>query len=89
MSQELDIVGRLRHIEDLLAALVKAHLSNVITKELNDPKMKKLYSLTGDYTIRELERKIGLPRSSISKVWQRWESLGLLIKEGKTYRKVL
>lgn len=89
MSQELDIVARLRRIEDLLTALVKSKLTSVIEQELSDPKMKKLYELTGECTVRELSKETGFSIATISRVWQRWENLGLIVKEGKKYRKLL
>ena len=89
MSHELDIVERLRRIEDLLAALVHMRLSSVMEQELIDPKMKKLYELTGECTARELSEETGLGIATISRVWQRWENLGLIVKKGKKYRKLL
>lgn len=89
MNQELDIVARLRRIEDLLTALVKSKLTSVIEQELSDPKMKKLYELTGECTVRELKKKTGFAIGTISRIWQRWENLGLIVKDGKRYRKVV
>lgn len=89
MIEQEEIVIRLKHVEDLLCSFVKSQMFSIVEKELNDPKIKKLYNLTGEYTTRELENKVGLSRSTISNTWKHWESLGLLIKDGKTYRKVL
>lgn len=89
MDNQTDLVASLRRIEDLLTVLVKSQLSDVISHELSDKKIKQLYDLTGGYTARELEKRTNYSLASISRIWQRWESLGLLIKDGKTYRKVL
>jgi predicted transcriptional regulator len=80
---------QLQRIEDLLTSLVRIQLSDVVKKELDEPDMKKLYILTGNHTIRDIEKKTNIPRSTISRIWQQWEQSGLLIKNGKTYRKVL
>lgn len=89
MNEQTEVLTCLRRIEDLLTTLVKAQLADVLAKELSAPKMKKLYDLTGDYAVRELEEKISLSRSTISNIWQRWERLGFLIKDGKQYRTVI
>ncbi len=85
MSEELETLKR---IETLLAALVKAKLSDEIGIRLKDPKRKPLYELTGKGTVRDLARKTGFSIGQISKVWQEWEQAGLLIKDGKQYKKV-
>jgi predicted transcriptional regulator len=87
LGQEIGV--QLQRIEDLLTTLVKTQLSNVIKIELGQSDMKKLYAFTGNQTIREIEKEIKIPRTTISRIWQRWEQLGLLIKDGSTYRKVL
>jgi uncharacterized protein YerC len=87
LGQELGV--QLQRIEDLLTSLVRIQLSDVVKKELDEPGMKKLYILTGNHTIRDVEKKTKIPRSTISRIWQQWEQLGRLIKDGKTYRKVL
>ena len=89
MDNQSDIVNRLQRMEDLLTTLVKAQLADVIAQEFSDLKMKKLYSLTGDYTARELARKVGCSPMKVSRVWQKWEQLGLVVKDGKYYRRVI
>lgn len=89
MSEESDVLTSLQHIEDLLTILVKVQLANVTAREFSDTKMKKLYDLTGDRSARELAKEMKCSPMKISRTWQRWENLGLLIKDGKTYRKVL
>lgn len=89
MSHELDIVERLRRIEDLLTALVHMRLSSVMEQELSDPEMKKLYELTGERTARELSKETGFSIATISRAWQRWENLSFIVKDGRKYRKIL
>ena len=89
MSEETDLIIHLQRIEDLLSALVKKQLSEIIEKELCDKNTQKLYDLTGKNTARELEKKTGFSIATISRTWQRWEKLGLIIKETKGYRKVI
>ncbi|MEO8514044.1 MAG: hypothetical protein ABI543_10820 [Ignavibacteria bacterium] len=76
-------------IIELLEALVKAQLSPIFVEEMKNPKLKKLYAMTGKERIREIEKKIGMSKFSISTVWQKWEQLGLIKKQGKFYKKII
>ncbi len=85
---DTEIVCSLQRIEDLLSVLVKAQLSESIERELSNPKMKKLYNLTGDRTARALVKELNCSFSTIANAWKRWEQLGFIIKDGKRYRKI-
>ena len=78
----------LRRIEHLLEALVKAQLREVLEKELADKKHCLLYDQTGKQTVRQLSTRTGFSTSKISRIWQRWEMAGLLVKDGKKYKKL-
>lgn len=84
-----ELTKQLMRIEDLLTAIVKIQFREIVENELNQSDMKKLYVLTGNYTIRDIEKKTGFSKAKISRIWQRWENWGLIIKEGKRYRKLL
>ncbi len=84
-----EVVSLLERNNELLAVLVKAQLSEVLEKELADPKQRKLYELTGkNVPVKQIASKINSSPATISRTWQRWERLGVLIKEGKQYRRV-
>lgn len=90
MSQEQDLIALVGRTNELLAVLVKLQLSDVIESELSDPKKRQLYDLTGgSLAVKEISTKVGMSAGAISGHWKRWEQLGLLIKDGKSYRKVL
>ena len=38
---------------------------------------------------KQIAEKVGLGTGTISRTWQHWEDVGLLIKDGKSYRRVL
>lgn len=85
----MDENAQLARIEDLLRALVKATLSERLAKELADPKLRLLYSRTGQHTVSQLARATGFSAGKISGIWQRWETLGMVSKEGSRYRPVV
>ena len=88
MNQE--IVDLLRRNNELLMILAKSALAGVVQRELGDAKNRKLYELTGgELTVKQISQKIGLAVGKISQTWQRWEQLGLLVKDGRQYRRAL
>lgn len=90
MSEVQDLVALVGRTNELLEVLVKLELGDVLQNELADPKKRQLYELTGgSLAVKAISGKVGMGAGSISRQWQRWEQLGLLIKDSKAYRKVL
>ena len=83
MGSELDI----KKIKEMLEFLVKQKVSERLNKLSADE--KKVYNLTGDEKRDSIEVKTGFAAGKISKIWQKLEDEGLLIKDGKRYRKVV
>ena len=84
-----EIVSLLRRNNELLTVLAKTQLGEVLEKELSDPKHRKLYELTGkNVPVKQIASKIKISTGVISQTWQRWERMGIVIKEGKQYRRV-
>lgn len=79
----------LKRIEELLAVVARALLAEPLKAAIKDRQHKFLYENTGKLPVKELAKKTGLSTATISRTWQRWEQDGLLIKDGKQYRKVL
>jgi len=90
ISSRVDVGSLLQRTNDLLLILVKAQLRAVIAAELSDPKKKALYELTGTaLPVKKISEQIGMATGTISTTWQHWDDVGLLIKDGKSYRRVL
>ncbi len=83
-SEELSV---LRSIETLLRSLVKISLAESMSGLLTDDKLVDLYSGTGILKREELQKKTGFSAGKISGLWAEWERAGLLVKDGKSYRK--
>ena len=46
--------------------------------------------MTGrDLSVKQISTKVGMSTGTISRTWQRWEQLGILVKEKGQYRRVL
>jgi hypothetical protein len=85
-SEELKTLKR---IEELLEAIARNALRDTLNSALVDKEHKFLYENTGRLPVKELARKTGFSTGSISRTWQAWEEAGLLLKDGKQYKKVL
>ncbi len=84
-----EVVRKLDRIEQLLVLVTKAQLASLLKEEFSDPRMARLYQLTGSHGQREIKKELNMSANTISEAWKRWETLGLLVKDGKEYRRVL
>lgn len=89
MDDDGEVLACLRRIEGLLHVLAKSQLRATMEQEFSDPKMRQVYALTETLSARELGKKMKWSRMKISRIWQRWEELGLVIKDGSQYRRTL
>ena len=90
MSNEYkDLLHALERNNELLTLIAKFTASNFLENEITDTKLKKLYELTGNKTQKEISKSLSMGDKTITAAWKRWESIGLLSKEGKTYRRIL
>lgn len=77
-----------RRIRELAEALTKMKLNEALEKELTDAASRRLYELTGKSDTRQLVQLTGMSAGKISKLWQRWYSIGIITKRGKFYYKL-
>lgn len=77
----------IKKIREMLEFLIKQKISEKVNKLSIDE--KRVYELTGQNGQIKMVKKTGFSAGKISKIWQKLESEGLLIKEGKGYRKVV
>jgi hypothetical protein len=89
MNSEKDVSPHLQRIEELLNALLKVQLAPMLEKELSDATKAKLYKATGQCGVVEMSKKLKRSTGWISGIWQHWEQIGLIVKDGKAYRCVL
>jgi DNA-binding MarR family transcriptional regulator len=89
MSDSNDFSALLERTNELLSVIAKAQLAPGLEAELSDPKMRRLYELTGsEMTAKEIAKKLKASATTISNAWKRWERRGLVVKNGKRYRRV-
>jgi len=77
----------IKKIREMLEFLVKQKVSERL-KHLSDNE-RKIYDLTGIKGQTEIVKFLNTAPNTVSNLWKKLESEGLLIKEGKSYRKVV
>ena len=80
---------RLDRIEHWLEIIAKTQLAPILEAELSDGRMSRLYDLTGKATAKELAKKLNCSLTTVSDSWKRWERLGLVVRDGRGYRRVI
>ncbi len=88
-GMQSEIVEELKKINLLLSSLLKTQIQPILEKELSDETRRKIYDLTGDTTVKEIAKKTGVAVGTVSMTWNRWEQLGIIHKNGKSYQKIL
>jgi len=82
------VAALLGRTNELLTILVKIELQSVISTELAEPKKRELYELTGStLPVTDLAKRLGMSTGAISRTWQKWNEIGLLVKHGGKYRR--
>lgn len=90
MAEKSDeILETLERTNELLELIAKISLGKIIEKEVYDEKLKKLYELTGKESITSISKKIGISSGKISAIWKKWEAIGMIVKDGKSYRRII
>lgn len=79
----------LERLEELLKLIAKTLLSDKIEEIFGDKRQRILYEETGETPVKQLAKKTGFSAGKISNLWEKWERMGLLVKDGKQYRKVI
>jgi DNA-binding MarR family transcriptional regulator len=80
----------LLRIEKLLRSVLRAAFAETITNINADSSLRAIYEMTGGTaTVSEIARKTNVSTGKISGVWRAWEQTGLIVKEGKSYKKLI
>ena len=79
----------IKEIKNLMKFLVKQKVREVVEKNISGAKEKKVYDLTGVKKRETIQKETGFSAGKISGLWNKWEQLGIIIKEGKNYKKII
>jgi hypothetical protein len=85
-DRQLDVLERM---ERLLQRLLRLQAATILKEELAGEFEKKLYAVTGTKNRTQILKDLKCGPNRVSELWNRWEQLGLLVKDGNSYRKVI
>lgn len=80
--------AKLDRLVTFVEALARMKVAELAERTLKDANEKKLYEFTGKKPVKELADITGFSVGKISGLWQEWHAKGLLVKDGKSYRKL-
>jgi hypothetical protein len=87
-AEEKPELATLRRIEALVTVIAKAALAQPLAEILADKKLRLIFEGAGRISRPELERKTEFSGGKISGLWKQWESKGLMVKDGRSYRSI-
>jgi predicted transcriptional regulator len=79
----------LANVEKYLKVIVKILINDRVTKNITDEVHRKVYNLTGSCNRDEIAKQTEMSGGAISALWSKWEELGIIEKDGKSYKKVI
>lgn len=83
MESEEDIAK----IREMMEFLIKREISKEVDGLSSSE--KKIYDLTGEVGQTAMVSSLKVSSKTVSKVWKKLEAMGILVKVGKEYRKVI
>lgn len=88
-DQTNDVLTALKRIEELLLVIAKTGLAERLSEIFEDKQHRFIFENVGRLPVKILAKKSGLSAGTISNLWRHWEQSGLLVKDGKQYRRVI
>ena len=79
----------LSRTEQLLTGLLRAATASTVAEIRADRTLSLVYSLTGRAGVAEIAKRAKISTGKVSGIWQRWEDAGLIVKDGKAFRKLV
>lgn len=86
MSETNEILLR---IEKLLTAILRSTVADHLEEIRTNKTLRTIFEMTGGkWTVAEIAKKSKVSTGKVSGLWQSWEEAGLIVKDGKSYRKL-
>jgi len=84
-----EIALSLKKIEKHLETLVRFNYAQTRKQAFADETEKKVFELTGVKGQKEICSEFHISASTLSDLWSKWFDLGLLVKQGNSYKKTV
>ncbi len=87
MSETNEILMR---IEKVLTAILRSTVADQLAEIRADKTLRTIFDMTGEkWTVAEIAKKSKVSTGKVSGLWQSWEEAGLIVKDGKSYKKLV
>jgi predicted ATPase len=87
MEKKMTEQDDIKKIREMLEFLVKQKIKDRMSKL--DATERKIYELTGVKGQKEMVKILKVGEHTVSNLWKTLEEEGILIKEGKVYKKIV
>ena len=84
-----EISQSLKNIEKHLEALVRFNYAQIKKQAFANEMEEKVFEMTGVKGQKEICSDLHISPNKLSDLWNKWFSMGLLIKEGTSYKKTV
>lgn len=84
-----DIAQSLKNIEKHLEALVRFNYAQIKKQAFANEAEEKIFEMTGVKGQKEICTELHVSPNKLSDLWNKWLDMGLLIKEGTSYKKTV
>ena len=82
-----EIAQSLKNIEKHLEVLVRFNYSQIKKQAFENESEEKVFEMTGVKGQKEICSELHISPNKLSDLWNKWLDIGLLIKEGTSYKK--
>lgn len=84
-----EVTQSLKNIEKHLEALVRFNYAQIKKQAFANETEEKVFELTGVKGQKDICSELHISSKTLSELWNKWFDLGLLIKEGSSYKKTV
>lgn len=84
-----EISQSLKNIEKHLETLVRFNYAQIRKQAFENEAEEKAFELTGVKGRNEICSELHISPNTLSDLWNKWFDLGLLVKEGNSYKKTV
>jgi hypothetical protein len=84
-----EIAQSLKAIEKQLDILVRFRYAEIKKQAFSNETEEKVFELTGVKARNEICSELKISPNTLSELWSKWLELGLLVKQGSSYKKTV
>lgn len=84
-----EITQSLKNIEKHLEVLVRFKYALIKKQAFTNQMEEKVFELTGIKSRNEICNELKVSPNTLSELWSKWLELGLLVKQGSSYKKAV